>query len=160
MAVAANNWAIRWWPFLEFAAGLLVFPLVVLFAGRLVAKSPDTPGMRRRVAIWGAITLAACLAVVLIQAQLRPVTDVASLASILAAWGAGRWVALCCATPALINGYGVLTAEGRSPRASLVVAALLAAGATGAFGIAMLLLLVEAFLFVPGAFSKSRPTSA
>jgi hypothetical protein len=159
IVVASYNWVTRIWPFVDFAAAVLVLPIAVLVLARALAKSPDRAGMRRRCAIWAASAIGAFAGTVVVERQLRSAQDVGSLASMLVACGTGHWLGTWLAAPALANAWGALSAEGQLPQKALAIAVLLAAAATGGWGIVVLLLALQAWLFIPEVLLQRRPTT-
>lgn len=156
--VAADNWVIRFWPFGELILEAVLLPILVVVVGRLLAQSSDAGAMRRRSAVWSilAIGLFASITVAACQAQL--LATWVPLATLLVLWGAGQWAITCLAAPAFVNGYAVLRATGRDPHLMLAVPLLICAVLTG-WGLVALLVLLQAWLFLPAALSRSRPTT-
>jgi hypothetical protein len=145
MVVAAYNWVLRLWPFVALAATVLILPIVVVVCGRRLASSGDRDAMRARSIAWSALSIAMLIGTQVAPRMLSP-HDIESLGSLLVAWGAAHWLATCCAAPALADGYAVLSLDGRLPPWHLAIPLVLAAVVSGGWGIALLLLVLQAWL--------------
>lgn len=155
--VAADNWVIRFWPFGELVLEAVLLPILVVLVGRLLAQSSDPRAMSRRSLVWSILAISLFALTTAAAFQLRFLSTLAPLALLLVLWGAGQWAITCLAAPAFVNGYAVLRSTGRDPGEILVVPLLLCAVLTG-WGLVALLVLLQAWLFLPAALSKSRPT--
>jgi hypothetical protein len=159
IVVASYNWAFRWWLIVDFAGVALLLPLVVLLGGRRLAQSSSPLEMRKRSAIWSVVAGVAFVAILVSQYTWSSASDTGAIGSFVAAWTAGHWILFCAAAPALANGYGVVSAAPNQPKIHFVLVILLATALSGEWGLVVLLLILQTWLFLPAALLKRRLTT-